>query len=350
MSSQISSRILTKFLHIQQRLESLLNLCRISENPSWNDENDCGEFDHFCGPYRADIDELENSLSNLSMLIETLRNEIHSTDDPTLPLCKNEWTMEKIDDLERQMTDEVNLDVLAMLRLQFLAESFQQINDDDQHDERNTEDRWEKIVSSIVRTENQKLFLDDLPSEILLHIFSFLKREEWLNSVAPTCRHFAQLVLQHVYSHLNLTRAIPVDDVCQIFRHLSALKSITFFDWEDDLSLLTWAIWFDLIQQKQIQLRTIRFRNVSLCPILICLIVEYFGDSLTNLIFDYQQGKTYEKFDLIFCLLADRSIRVERLTASYQLGITNFGLKRFVSELSKLIELNLVYVEAINDE
>ena len=97
---------------------------------------------------------------------------------------------------------------------------------------------------SIVHQENQKTFLHDLPSH------------DWISGVAPTCRHFAQLILDHLYSHLTLSRGIAVDDLCGIFHHLTSLKSITFVDWEDDLSRLTWAIWFDLIQQNQISLRT----------------------------------------------------------------------------------------------
>ncbi len=78
--------------------------------------------------------------------------------------------------------------------------------------------------------------------------------------------------------------------------------------------------------------------------------MEYFPHCLQTIIFHYQQNKAYEKFDLILSLLADRNIQLKRITASYQLGITNFGILQLVNNLNMIVELNLLYIEAINDE
>ena len=113
---------------------------------------------------------------------------------------------------------------------------------------------------------------------------------------------------------------------------------------------MTWSIWFDALARTATNLRTIRFRNVLLCPILISLLVEHFSRSLRSIIFDCQQHKTYEKFDLILSLLGDENLQIRHVTASYQLGITNFGILQLVNHLRTLVELNLIYVEAINDQ
>ncbi len=78
--------------------------------------------------------------------------------------------------------------------------------------------------------------------------------------------------------------------------------------------------------------------------------MEYFPHCLKTIIFHYQQNKSYEYFDLILSLLADRNIQLQHITASYQSGITNFGILQLVNNLNIIKELNLLYIEAINDE
>ena len=192
--------------------------------------------------------------------------------------------------------------------------------------------------------------LVDLPPELILHIFSFISPCELVSNVASTCRWFAELILTRAYSHLDLSKLICAFDVPRLLHYLPHLQSITFIDWENDLSILTWSIWFDKLARTATNLRTVRFRNVLLCPILISLLIEYFSPSLRTIIFDCQQHKTYEKFDLILSLLGDENLHLRHVTASYQLGITNFGILQLVNHLRTLVELNLIYVEAINDQ
>ena len=202
--------------------------------------------------------------------------------------------------------------------------------------------------SLICDTNNNNLL--DLPPELLLHICSFISPFELLTSLAPTCRYFANLILTRIYSHFDLSKLISVFDVTHLFSFLSYLRSITFLDWENEISILTWAIWFDRMARTTSNLHTIRFHNVLVSPILICLIVEYFPHCLQTILFDYQQNTTYEKFDLILSLLGDNRTQLKHITASYQIGITNFGILQLVSNLNMIVELNLLYVEAINDE
>ena len=171
-----------------------------------------------------------------------------------------------------------------------------------------------------------------------------------ISNLAPTCQYLAQLILTRVVSHLNLSKLMSITDVPRLLQRLSYLQSMTLIDWENDVSYLSWCIWFDVLARTTKNLRKIRFRNVLICPIMISLIAEYFSHSLETIIFDGQQTKTYEKFDLVLCLLGDERNRLERVTASYQSGITNFGITQLVSNLTMVKELNLVYVEAINDE
>lgn len=58
----------------------------------------------------------------------------------------------------------------------------------------------------------------------------------------------------------------------------------------------------------------------------------------------------YERLDSIVCLIADPTAQIQRVTASYQQGITNFGIAHLVSRLEILKELNLIYGKAANDE
>ena len=199
-------------------------------------------------------------------------------------------------------------------------------------------------------SDNTNKNLLDLPIELLLQIFSFLSPYELITSLAPTCRYFANLTLNHLYSHIDLLKINFVFNVIHLLPYLPRLGSIAFIDLENDLSILTWAICFDRIAQTTRNLHTIRFQNVHLSPILICLIVEYFSHCLQTIFFDYQQHKGYEKFDLILSLLADKNMQLKRITASYQLGITNFGILQLVNNLNRIVELNLLYIEAINDE
>lgn len=190
----------------------------------------------------------------------------------------------------------------------------------------------------------------ELPPELLLHIFSFLSPFDLITNLAPTCQYLANLILTRVYSHLNLLKLISVFDIAHILSFLPYLRSITFNSWQDEISILTWAIWFDRISKTSTNLQTISFQNILLSPIIICLIVEYFPNSLQTIVFNYQQNQAYEKFDLILSLLADQDIELKRITASYQLGITNFGILQLINNLNVIVELNLLYIEAINDE
>jgi hypothetical protein len=192
--------------------------------------------------------------------------------------------------------------------------------------------------------------LIDCPSEILLHIFSYLPSYDLINGVAPTCQHFAQLILHHLVCHLDLSSSIDVVDVPHLFQHAHSLKSLTLINWENQLSILTYAIWFDLLSRRTRSIESIRFFNVLLCPILISLVMEYFPHCLQTIVFDYQKRMIYDKFDLILCLMASTSCSLKRVTASHQIGITHFGILQLVTNLSAIIELNLMFVEAITDE
>ena len=104
MSTSLPDRLLSTFLNVQRRLEAQLELCRTHEHPSWMSDDDWGELHRFCGPYRSDIEELENSIASVSTLLESLRSESQSSDNasplPDYPLCKNGWTLEKIERLD----------------------------------------------------------------------------------------------------------------------------------------------------------------------------------------------------------------------------------------------------------
>lgn len=197
---------------------------------------------------------------------------------------------------------------------------------------------------------NDTINLLDLPPEILLHILSYLSPYDLVNSLAPTCQYFANLILTRVFSHVKLSKFSSVFDITQILSYLSYLQSITFNNCHDEISILTWSIWFDRIAQISSNLQQITFQNTLLSPIIICLIVEYFSHSLQTITFNYQQSKAYEKFDLILSLFVNENIQLKRLTASYQLGITNFGILQLIENLNTIVELNLLYIEAISDE
>ncbi|CAF3372379.1 unnamed protein product [Rotaria sp. Silwood1] len=107
---------------------------------------------------------------------------------------------------------------------------------------------------------------------------------------------------------------------------------------------------FAILSRKSSNLKKIHFQNVFICPILICLVIEYFPHCLETIIFDYQQDNNYKNFDFILCLLGNENLKLRSLTASYQLGITNFGILQLVKNLNILVELNLVNINAINDQ
>lgn len=337
----LSDRLLSTFINVKHRLEILLDLCRTLEKPLWTTE-DAEECYRFFGPYRTDIDELEQSIAQVSLLIENLQHDQSSSEEckpfPDYPLCENEWTLKKIEEQD-EPTRPLNINILNQLSLFIL--------NDDEHssdDDHNTE---HSIVSSSIDS-NTNLF--DLPLELLLHILSFLSPYDLLTNLAPTCHYLAQLILTHHYSHWDLCKLLPVFDIAYLFSYLPNLRSISFHDWDDEISILTWAIWFEKISKSTSQLQTISFQNLLISPILICLIVEYFSPSLQTILFQYQQSKAYEKFDLILSLLADENMQLKHITASYQTGITNFGISQLVNHLNIIRELNLLYVEAISDE
>lgn len=207
-----------------------------------------------------------------------------------------------------------------------------------------------KSSSDLIESYDTPLSLLEIPQEILLHIFSFICPCDRISNIAPTCRLFAELILSHTYSHLNLSPLISIYDVPRLFHHLPNLHSITFSDWTNEISILTWSIWFDILTKNASNIKTIHFRNVSICSILICLCIEYFSHSLQTIIFDYQQENNYKNFDLILCLLGDKKLKVKNLTFSYQLGITNFGFLQLVNNLNILVELNLININTINDQ
>jgi hypothetical protein len=323
-------------------LETLLNLCRICEKPSWTNDDNSETMYQFLGPYYADIEELEKSLTHVSSLIEYLQHEQDTTEDckpfPDYPLCENGWTFKDIEQLQHERS--LNLQILNQLSLHTISQL-------DENDLSDTEDEIITISSSSSLTDKNLL---DLPPELLLHILSFLSPFDLITNLAPTCHYFANLILTRVYSHLNLSKIISVFDVTHLLSYLPYLRSIAFIDWQNDISILTWAIWFDTIARTASQLHTMSFQNTLLSPILICLIVEYFPQSLKTIIFHYQQNKSYEHYDLILSLLADPNIQLQHITASYQPGITNFGILQLANNLSVIKELNLLYVEATNDE
>ena len=337
MSSALSDRLVSTFLNVKHRLEILLNLCRISERPLWTTD-DAEECYRFFGPYQTDTDELEKSIAQVSLLIENLQHEQNISEDckpfPDYPLCENEWTLKKIEEQE-ETSQPLNLNILNQLSLFTLDER------DSSSDDENP------LVSS--STDSNKNLLD-LPPELLLHILSYLSPYDLLTNLAPTCQYFAHLILTRHYSHLDLCKLLPVFDIAYLFSYLPNLRSIAFHDCDDEISILTWAIWFEKISKSTSQFQTISFQNLLISPILICLIVEYFSHSLQTILFQYQQNKAYEKFDLILSLLADENIQLKHITASYQSGITNFGILQLVNNLNQIKELNLLYVEAISDE
>ncbi|CAF0783385.1 unnamed protein product [Rotaria sordida] len=365
MSSLLLDRLLLTSINVKHRLESLLNLCRIYEHPSWKNDDQYEEFYRFYGPDHSDIEELEVSIVSISSLIENLQHEQDIDEDyqpfPDYPLCKNGWTLKEIEQLEKEKC--LNLNIINQIGLHTLNQCYEELNEKQSssttkfnnehltsHDlnHLNTTS-LSSIPNSCISCDTNKNLLD-LPTELLLQIFSLISPFELIINVAPTCRYFANLILNYGFSHIDLSKIISVFDVTHLLSYLTHLRSITFINWENEVSILTWAIWFDRIAKTTSKLHTIRFQNIHICPILICFIVEYFPHCLQTIIFDYQQHKGYEKFDLILSLLADKTIQLKHITASYQLGITNFGILQLVKNLNIIVELNLLYIEAINDE
>lgn len=132
MSDSVGHRLVTIFLRVKQRLESLLEFCRLHEHTPPVNNDEWEDRDRFRGPYRWDVEELETSISTLATLIANLQHEYDSNDDrnpiPDYPLCGNGWTMEQIDRLDTEREKQINLDTLAVLRLQTLNECIHKLN------------------------------------------------------------------------------------------------------------------------------------------------------------------------------------------------------------------------------
>ncbi|CAF2521813.1 unnamed protein product [Rotaria sp. Silwood2] len=315
MSDLLYNRLLLSFINVKNRLESLLNLCCVNE-------------------YRSDIKELQSSIRSVSTLIDNLQYELKINDNSKLLknnfLCKNGWTWGKIQQLDNEEQC-LNLEYLALLRLQTLATCFNKLDEQkflkqttrfninrqyhsnimmnfiDQIQPTISCDHMHinKFSSSFIPQYDSNKNLLDFPQEILLHIFSFICPCELISNIAPTCRLFANLILTHLYSHLDLSTLVSIHDVPRLFNHLSYLQSIRFIYWKNDIK---------------------------------------------TIVFDYQQDNNYKNFDLILCLLGDKNLKLKNLTASYQLGITNFGILQLVKNLNILVELNFININAINDE
>ena len=124
MSSVLFDRLLLTFINVKNRLQSLLHLCRLYENSSWINEDDCEESYRFCGPYSSDIEELEECIKQITLLIENFQHEQNTTEDckpfPDYPLCDNEWTLNKIEQLEEEQS--LNLILIKQLRLHTLSQ------------------------------------------------------------------------------------------------------------------------------------------------------------------------------------------------------------------------------------
>ncbi|UJR35284.1 hypothetical protein I4U23_028047 [Adineta vaga] len=354
MSSSIIDHLLLHFHNVKHRLETLLNICRLHENSAVIFDDTYDESYRLYGPHDSDIEELEQSIITISKLIENLQQEQNSSDECrdalNYPLCDNDWTFEDIkqleendndndddDDEEQQQQQKLTLDILNQLSLFTFNENSNQI--------------IEQSTKTDIFIPNSSVYnLLGLPPELLLHICSFISPFELLTNLAPTCHYIANLILSHVPIELDLTKIISVFDITHLFSYVTSVRSITFTDWENDVSILTWAIWFHRLARTNPNLHTIRFHNILISPILICLIVEYFPHCLQTIIFDPQRNKNYEKFDLVLSLLADNQMKLRNITASYQDGITNFGLLQLMNNLNTIVELKLLYIDIINDE
>lgn len=130
MSSLLFDRLLLTFINVKHRLEKLLALCRISENPSWINDEDCEEKYRFFGPYNTDIEELEESIEQISSLIENFQHEQNTHEDckpfEDYPLCDNGWTLNKIVQLDEEQT--LDLNILNQLSLHSITELDEQSN------------------------------------------------------------------------------------------------------------------------------------------------------------------------------------------------------------------------------
>jgi hypothetical protein len=135
MSFLLIDRLLLTFMNVKHRLETLLNLCRIYENLSSINDDECDEFYRFYGPYHSDIEELEESIVCISSLIENLQHEQDMAEDcqafPNYPLCKNGWTFKDIEQLEEEPC--LNLEILNQLSLHTLNEYDNQFDEQQQH-------------------------------------------------------------------------------------------------------------------------------------------------------------------------------------------------------------------------
>lgn len=113
MPSILFDRLLLKFINVKHRLESLLNTCRIYENPTWKNDESCEEFYRFYGPDHSDIEELEESIVSISSLIENFQHEQNTNASdkpfPNYPLCENDWTLKNIEQVEQDKSLDLNI-------------------------------------------------------------------------------------------------------------------------------------------------------------------------------------------------------------------------------------------------
>ncbi|CAF1012974.1 unnamed protein product [Adineta ricciae] len=357
MSSPLVDRLLLRFNNVKHRLEALLEICRTHEIVCLKENNEYDDESYrLYGPHDSDIEELEQCIISISRLIENLQQEQSSSDEChdalNYPLCDNDWTFESIKQLDEDIYDnhdeqrEATLGVLSQLNMLLFNETCNQFSmktaDNDESDT--------NLDSCTLIPKSTAINLLDLPVEVLLHICSFMSPFELTTTLAPTCFYLANLILSNIPMDLDVPKLMSFFDVVHLFSHVSSVRSVTFTDWEQCVSNLTWAIWFDSLARNNPNLHTIRFHNILISPIVICLIVEYFPHCLQTIIFDPQRNKNYEKFDLILPLLGDNQIQLKNVTASYQVGITNFGLLQLINNLNTIVDLKLLYIDIIRDE
>ena len=132
MSSSLFDRLLLTFINVKHRLESLLHVCRTYEDPLWKNDDYYDEYYRFHGPDMADIEELEVSIVFISSLIENFQHEQNTNEPfPHYPLCKDGWTVNDIEQLEKNQCS--NLDITDQIRLLIRS----QYHNERQHSTRN---------------------------------------------------------------------------------------------------------------------------------------------------------------------------------------------------------------------
>ncbi|CAF0756332.1 unnamed protein product [Didymodactylos carnosus] len=366
-------RIYQTFINVRKRLISLSVLFKENEKVYCNDSDSDEEM--FMGPFPSDKEEIEKCLIDVDRILEHLASTKDLQEQfPSFPLCKDGWTIRRFVDVANFDPTKRRKTVLNWIKLQTLTacEDAQKNKYSLRRNSYSTRQTIEKellfdhehvnginflsissVPTATITTTDEitlsptnnvyDLNLLDLPNEILIHIFSYLTPCELVPQCALICRKFYTIILDHLWTKLELRNLISVYDVACLLQSVPLLKSLTFVEW-NELSPITWCIW---LHSMNAQIRSIRFQSTTLNPICVALLVELLPN-FDTIIFDYQ-NKAFDKFDLLLTLLADKS-SLKRITASYQLGISNFGILQLVTKLPILIELNLLYVEAINDE